>query len=425
MTPKYGPPRHLAPLVAQLERIARGERVRIVCHAPPRHGKSETVLHAIAWLIWQKPELAIGYASYGLRLPRRVARRARNMVQQLGVPLALKRADEWRTAKDGGVLTASVGASIMGFGLDVLIVDDPYAGRRDAESANQREAVQEWFNEDAFSRLQPEGSCIVFATRWHTKDLSGVLIADGWEYLRLPAVSDEGQPLWPEVWNLEALEQKKRRVGAYGWASVFQGQPVPRGGNLFTATPPVWTKLPEVYRASFGVDLAYSRKTSRDYSVVVKVLRDGQGRYFITDVRRRQVKAPKFKKLCRLLHRKEPAAPWRWYTSTTESGTAELFQEGPRGVPLEPVLASADKFTRAQAFAAAWNEGLVHVPKDAPWLDDFLSELFEFTGADGETDDQVDAVVAAFDLLDDGDAFDADDVAPKRVKRTGVAALDM
>lgn len=388
---------------------------------------SETVTHAIPWMLWRRPDFRVGYATHGLRLSRKFTRKARGMTTRLGVQLAVAKADEWRTEQEGGLIATSVGASIMGEGLDLLIVDDPYPGRREAESANYRETVQEWFDEDVYSRLQPEGSCIVFSTRWHTKDLSGKLISDGWPYIKLAAVSDDGRALWPEVWNLEALERKRARAGEYGWTSVYQGEPRPRGGALFGDNSATWTELPKAYRAAFGVDLAYGAKTSKDYSVAVKVLLDRQGNFYVVDVLRKQCDAPRFKKLCRKRHKSEKAAPWRWYTSTTEAGVADLFNEGPFPVPLEAYLASkkGDKFTRAQPFAAAWNAGKVFLPKDAPWLDDFVSELADFTGAPGDTDDQVDAVVAAFDLLAESDDDGEVDERPRPMKHTGLGELEM
>lgn len=423
-TPKFQEPRHLAPLVSLYERIAAGERVHAVVHAPPRHGKSEVGVHFVPWMLWRRPDFRIAYATHGLRLSRLFSRKARSLaVERAGVKLALAQAGEWRTTEGGGVITASVGANIMGMGLDLAIVDDPYPGRREAESANYRESVQEWFDEGIYSRLQPEGSCIVCATRWHTKDLSAKLIADGWENIRLPALNDNNGPLWPEVWNREALQRKKSRVGEYGWASVYQGLPRPRGGQLFGDNSATWTELPAVYQAAFGVDLAYGAKTSKDYSVAVKMLK-ANGRYFIAEVLRKQVKAARFKKFCRKRHRLEPNAPWRWYTSTTEAGAADLFNEGTRPVPVEPVLAKGDKHTRALAFAAAWDAGLVHLPKSATWLDDFVSELGDFTGATKDVDDQVDAVVAAFDLLQDDDDGEVN-TKPRPLRHTGVGALEM
>jgi hypothetical protein len=53
----------------------------------------------------------------------------------------------------------------------------------------------------------------------------------------------------------------------------------------------------------------------------------------------------------------------------------------------------------SQPSLVAWNVGDVLVPEEAPWLDDFLSEVCGFTGVNDSHDDQIDAGGAAFDLL--------------------------
>jgi phage terminase large subunit-like protein len=90
--------------------------------------------------------------------------------------------------------------------------------------------------------------------------------------------------------------------------------------------------------------------------------------------------------------------PCRWYTSTTESGVADLAAG--YGAIVEAVRASQDKFLRAQPMAGAWNEGRVLVPSSGePWVDVFLNSMLDFTGIGDEADDPVDAAVAAYDVL--------------------------
>ena len=51
LSPHYVPPKHLAPLLVEIERINRGEEVLLVCSSPPRGGKTETLLHSLPWLL--------------------------------------------------------------------------------------------------------------------------------------------------------------------------------------------------------------------------------------------------------------------------------------------------------------------------------------------------------------------------------------
>ena len=66
---------------------------------------------------------------------------------------------------------------------------------------------------------------------------------------------------------------------------------------------------------------------------------------------------------------------------------------------MQAQIAKGDKFVRAQPVAAAWNAGKVLVPRNAPWVDAFLSELASFTGLGDAHDDQVDALASAYDSL--------------------------
>jgi len=54
--------------------------------------------------------------------------------------------------------------------VDVLFIDDPIKNRVEAESPARRKQVIEWWNDVAFTRLEPNASAIVFATRWHPEE---------------------------------------------------------------------------------------------------------------------------------------------------------------------------------------------------------------------------------------------------------------
>jgi predicted phage terminase large subunit-like protein len=69
----------------------------------------------------------------------------------------------------------------------------------------------------------------------------------------------------------------------------------------------------------------------------------------------------------------------------------ELTRESIRGIKAcQPV---GDKQMRLWAQAATMEQGFVHLPKSAPWLDDYLRELTSFPNA--RHDDQVDSTTQA------------------------------
>lgn len=344
----------------------------------------------------------IAYVSYGADIARSKSRLARDYARAAGVSLRddSSALTEWRTPLNGGLLATSIGGSLTGQGCQLLLVDDPHKDRAEAESALDRERVYEWFRGTAMTRVEPGGSVIVVHTRWVPDDLAGRLARDTdttWEVINLPAIDEHGRALWPSRWSVEALEARRREVGEYDWASQYQGIPRPKGGALFGDVR-FYEELPDRgYTLSVGLDLAYTAKTHADYSVAVAMMREGD-RYFVIDVLREQILASEFFEKLKAEHQTRFAgASWRSYVSSTEKGITDIMTN--EGLPVEGVLAKADKFVRAQPVAAAWNAGKILLPRSAPWLSSFVSEIKGFTGVADKHDDQVDALAAAFDVL--------------------------
>lgn len=409
ITPGYTRPDHLGPLIALLER-ARHEPVRAVIHAPPRHGKTDTVLHAIAWYLRKDTDLAIAYATYGIELAVSKSRDARAMARSAGVELdpSAKSVGEWRTKEGGRAVFTAMNGSLTGKGFQVLFVDDPFKNRIQAESPTYRNRIWDLWQGSTINRVEPRGSAIVLATRWHPEDLSGRLIAEGWQYLRLPALSDDGRALWPERWPAHELEQRRREVGEYTWASLYQGVPRPRGGAVFNDEPKLYTPealgLVTGYRDGIGVDFAYTARKHADYSsaVVMRSHEPQRGRrtYYVLDCVRKQLLAPEFAAEGARLQQEHGGCKAMGYVTVFEKMIVPFMAD--RGFQVEARRVKADKFTRAQPYAASWNDGRVLLPEDVgpdSWVNVFLAEHLSFTGQDDAHDDQVDAGAAAHDLL--------------------------
>lgn len=406
-SPLFDAPRHLAPLIERITEAfaprAGGEPqpLRLVVAAPPRHGKTELLLHAVAWALRHDATRLHGYVTYADALARSKSRRARQFAVSSGVRFPSQgggRLNEWRTSAGGGMLATGVGGPLTGQGISgMLIVDDPVKNRVEAESTMLRERHWQWFNEVAFTRLEPGASVVVCMTRWHPDDLAGRLVADGWEYLNLRAVGLDGAALWPERWGLPALDEIKEQVGEYGWSALYQGDPRHRGGEVFSGVT-TFCRSPEVHRLCIGLDLAYTASTRADYSVAV-LLTEEAGRFYVLDVLRAQEDVTTFARRVRALRSSFTVPPpVCWYTGGTEKGVAALLRA--EGLPVRDVPAKGDKFVRAQPVAAAWKAGNVLVPEQgASWLDAFVGEVLGFTGVGDTHDDQVDALAAAFDHL--------------------------
>lgn len=414
---RYQAPRHLAPLVEALEQSLHQE-VRRTAHAPPRHGKTDTVLAFLAYALLLQPHRTHGYITYAAELAKSKSAKARNWAISQGLNLASgsRRLNEWRTPEGGGLIAGGAGGPLTGQGIDgILVVDDPYKDRVQAESAAYKARIVDWWNDVAETRLEPGSSAFVFHTRWTNDDLIG-RIHDGesaseWKHIHMPAISPEGLALWPERWPVAALEKKRKAVGEYTWASLFQGEPRARGTNVFGPVH-YYEALPDRFRVGIGVDLAYSRRTAADYSIAVVMAvadgPDGEPIFFILDVVRVQLRAPEFAVRLAALAEAYPGAPMVWFAAGTELGSADFLIQA--GLPLDVRPASEDKLLRAQHVAASWNAKRVFLPPRAPWAHDLIVEVRAFTGVRDQHDDQVDALAAAHAALvtaSDGRLFGA------------------
>lgn len=393
----FSPPYHLAALTERLDLLDERPQ-QVVVAVPPRHAKTETMLHCAARFLHRYPHKTVGYATYSANFARSKSLRLRGLAQKAGVILSddSQRAEEWRTEQWGGCLATGVGGPLTGHGVHLMIVDDPFKNRVEAESPLWRERVWDWFNDVVYTRIEPGGSIVVTHTRWHQDDLAGRLIDDGWDHVHLPALTDDGVALWPERYPVERLLQIREQVGQYSWASLYQGQPVPKGGALFDGVT-TYDELPsDGYTTAVGIDLAYTAKTRADHSVLLVGRAVGEVIY-IERMIRAQVSATAFRQHIAHVRAEFPYAKIMFIRGGQERAIVEMFNE--TGLNIQEKPAVGDKMSRALGAAAAWSSGKIRVPKDAPWVDTFLGEILSFTGAGDATDDIVDALVALYDAV--------------------------
>jgi len=385
---------------------------RIVFAAPPQHGKTELTLHALVMLLARHPARRFAYVTYNDQRTLRVARAFRRLADRAGIAFENSMLACQVTRQGGQMLFTSIDGGITGEPVDgVAVIDDPFKGPQDSGSAARREIVDECCRKAIFPRVHPGASIVLMATRWHPDDQSGRLIKEGWPYIRLPAVAEEddpigravGEPLFPKLWPLHALEATHREVLDHAWQSLYQGRPRPRGGKVFHE-PAYYRRLPETYRGAFGVDLAYTARSSADWSVLVELwIDDTTGMHYVVDVQRAQVEAPAFALLLKRKAAERPTFRMLWRASGVERGAASFLRDA--GLPLLVQTPPGDKLVSATAVAAAWNDQRVLLPdpevfpESSRWLLPFRDTLQNFSGIGDEADDDVDALGNAHALL--------------------------
>ena len=420
VSPHLPPQPHMDVLFDLIKRT-RTEEVRATISMPPGHAKSTTAMHGLAWRMAVDSHLEHAFVSHGISLPRLASGKIQNMLTEAEVHWEGSK-DDWKTGNHNTLMARGIMGGITGRRLSGLcVVDDVTKNSEQATSLVYREKIWNEFLMSIITRLKKGASCLVIATRWHPDDLIGRIHADNeasgkWEEINIPAVSDnngdpcgfehpEATALWPDEYPLEKLYERYRQVGDYVWSAMYQGQPVPPGANVFSELPARFDlntyEMEPGTRLVIGVDPAATPGTKGDNSVAVVMSATGGGsetRVWILDVLRGQWGIPE---LCRQLRALQ--AKWRAPLAIEAVGgfkaVPQLLKDTDPSLRLLPVELKGNKFIRCQPFAAAWNDGRVHVPIDAPWVTRYINELSEFTGISDLVDDQVDASAHAFTAL--------------------------
>jgi len=407
VNPRMTAPYHMKAFAELLEG-ADGGSVRAMCSMPIRHYKTETVKHAIAWLLLRNPELRIIFMTHSALYAQNRGREIRDLCMQLGVRVrdGHSTISEWRTDEGGGVRAMSAQQSALGGDVDILVVDDPFESQEAADSGDVRQIVDDTI---AFytARLSRGGSVFLVMSRFHNDDAIGRRqrrTAVKWEYIHHRAIIDEGleteQALAPEVRTLEELhairaELKESDPTERTWWGQFQNEPRTDMGDLFKA-PARYEQLPEWpgFRDFIGVDMAYSTGKRSDWFALVAV-RAWRGQFFVREVQRLKADLGDLELTIRTAWERYGRCPVYSYMSGPEKGAAHYLNE--KGIPIYVMPARYDKRTRAQKTINLWNVGKVMVPQHAPWVEGFLSRILAFRGVEGDDDDEVDALVSAHD----------------------------
>ena len=416
---------HLDVMAAKLEAVRRGEVTRLAIALPPRHLKSHMVSIAFAaFVLGHDPARQIICASYSQDLADKLSRDCRGLINA-GFYRALfettlapdkQAVAEFATTRGGFRLATSVGGVLTGRGADLIIIDDPLKAE-EAWSDARRKAVNEWFDTSLLSRLndKTKGAIVIVMQRLHEDDLIGHVTAKGgWELLSFPAIAEAdvsyaidtaygprnftraaGEVLHPTRESKETLDRLRAQMGSAAFLAQYQQAPCPREGVMVkTRWFPRYelNELPRDFEQRvISCDTANKASELSDYTVFTVWGVKNKHLWLLSVLRRRM----EYYELKRVL--KEQIALHRANVVLIEdraSGTQllqELKCERSAGVrACEPV---GDKQMRLWAQCATMEQGLVHLPREAPWLDDYLRELTSFPNS--KHDDQVDSTTQA------------------------------
>lgn len=389
-----------------LDEVERGECLRLILQAPPRHMKSEVSSRRFpAYAIGRKPTRQIIAATYGQDFADDFGRDVRTILRSEryqnvfpGVTLSAdsQAQGKWRTEQGGIYVASGVGGPLTGRGADIAIIDDPIKDAAEAESETHRNRVWEWYTSVLRTRLMPGGAIVLVMTRWHEDDLAGRLLqaaeegGEQWKVVNLPAIAD-GLALWPEWFPIEELEKIRNAIGPRKWLALYQQQPTAEEGEYFKAE---WFRYYSEAPTSLNVYLSGDFAVTEDDGDFTELAAwgvDPLGNLYALDWWTGQQTADVW--IAALLNMVRRWKPIRF-----------IGEGGPIRRAIEPFLGKAmqetrtycatewltggDKAANARSFQAMLACGRVYFPR-TEWAEKLRDQLLRFPNA--KHDDKVDA----------------------------------
>ncbi len=424
--PSYLVATHHKRLADLLIQIAFGQKDRIAVSVPPRHGKSHLISTLFpAWFLGKFPDKKVLMVSNKADLAVDFGRKVRNIIASddyqaifPGITLSQdsKSAGRWGTNKGGEFYATGVGGALAGRGADLLLVDDPHdeqdllAGNFDAF-----EKTYQWFMFGARTRLMSGGRVAIVHTRWHADDLIGHLVKDGakndkadqYEVFEFPAILDtpDGpKALWPEKFDLDALERTKASMPIFQWNAQYMQNPTAEEGAIIQRDywrP--WRKdePPECDYVIMTLDAAAEKHNRADFTALATwgvfsddELTDGASHLILLNVINVRVEFPELKDLA--IREWKEWEPDSFIVEKKSAGT-QLYQELRRmGIPVQeftPGRNTGDKIARLNAVADILRSGMVWYPEGRRWAEELIEQCVSFPYA--SHDDLVDVTSMA------------------------------
>lgn len=253
-------------LMEVLERVHTRQIRQAMIFMPPGSAKStytSVVYPAYAMAKRKGSRFILG--SYASAIAWKQSRRTRQIVRSAkyrpifgtGLVAGNQSVEEWALDNGSEYMAGGLLAGMTGNRATDLLIDDPVAGRDEADSQTIRKRTREAYEDDMSTRLMPGGATVIIQTRWHEDDLSGGILPvdwkgesglikgrDGldWFVLCVPAIADRaddplgrkvGERLWPEWFTEDHFERFK--ANSRTWNALFQQKPTADEGDYFKA----------------------------------------------------------------------------------------------------------------------------------------------------------------------------------------------
>lgn len=390
------------------------------------HGKSFIVSIALpAWIQGRLKAINpdIIQTGYGSELVEGFSRKVQAVMEQdsykvlfpgVSVSKSKSAAANWGVEGSAGeYYAAGLGGALTGRRGHIIICDDFFKNREEAESETVRESRWESFKNDLMTRRHAATLVIVCATPWHVDDIFGRIEREmknnpefpRFEELCFPAESEKYPTgyLFPERYDVKWYKEQRAMLGRYNAAGLMDCDPEYRGGNMIKTDRIQYADGGDIPTGLLWVrvwDLASTEKerakADPDYTagalVAYKEDKDKTPTLYISDVKWIQAEAPERDKM--IVKTAEDDGPGVWVGVEKVAGYKDAYTTM-KGVlsgkyVVHGIECAKDKvMTVAETIEAPFEGGRV-VMRKAWWNDHVVKELSQFPK--GKHDDIVDAI---------------------------------
>ncbi len=421
---------HHRVLMDLLDKVHRREIRQAMVFMPPGSAKSTyTSVVYPAYAMGKRKGSRVILASYASAIAWKQSRRTRSIVRsakyrpifKTGLVHGNQSVEEWSLDNGSEYMAGGILAGMTGNRATDMLIDDPAAGREDADSPTMRKKTREAYEDDLSTRLMPGGATVIIQTRWHQDDLSGGILPvdwngqsgfvkgrDGleWYVLCVPAIADRdddplgrklGSRLWPEWFTEDHFERFKANQRT--WNALFQQKPTADEGTYFKADwfGEKWERLPPGLRKFGWSDYAVT-PDGGDFTEHGVFGLDESDRLYVLDWWYGQKSSDEWvEKQCDLIYKHKPimwaAEKGVIARSMTPYLTQRMRQRGLMSTRLEWLPTVGDKQAMARGAQAMASMGSIVFPARSSWHERVISQLAAFPG--GAFDDAVDVVGGA------------------------------
>jgi predicted phage terminase large subunit-like protein len=410
------------------EDVANRRYKRLIISCPPRSGKSMLATMFLAWLLGRDERTQHVIASYGASLSFKFHREA---VGMLKTPLFKKIFPEWsgfspdsKYDMNGGgyILATSVGGVLTGFtagtvdmespGVGAMIIDDPL---KSSDSKAALDGLDSWWSEQASTRRTNHYCQMVIATRFHEKDLHGLLMDGdglydeihnpfGWRWINIAGLCENpredpleraiGESHWPTnpTFSVPMLESQRKIMGSFKFSALYQGVPkaaegqIVRNGWIQTIDE---RECPEFGVTWIAVDCAFSERDMADETAicVASVSKQDPTKIYIREIIKDRMGFPDMIEAVKQAYKFYNAKILCIEKAASGQSLIQVLRKEAK-IPIEEMRPLKSKTTRLQAVCPLMESMRVYLIEDY-WTDKFVKELTAFPFV--RHDDSVDA----------------------------------